>query len=125
MLSPSSPVFVELLLWLLYGLLTVAVVLTLWSALRSIRLQGRGSVVSNGIPVGRIAWGVAAMVLVLLIVTYFLGSTAPLAVNGNIFSDAFWLRASDMFIYTSLLLIAIAVLGVLFGVSGLSRRINS
>ena len=125
MLSPSSPVFVELLLWLLYGLLTVAVVLTLWSALRSIRLQGRGVVVSNGIPVGRIAWGVAAMVLVLLIVTYFLGSTAPLVVNGIVFSDAFWLRASDMFIYTSLLLIAIAVLGVLFGVSGLSRRINS
>ena len=125
MLSPSSPVFVELLLWLLYGLLTVAVVLTLWSALRSIRLQGRGAVVSNGIPVGRIAWGVAAMVLVLLIVTSFLGSTAPLAVNSIVFSDAFSLRASDMFIYTSLLLIAIAVLGVLFGVSGLSRRINS
>jgi putative exporter of polyketide antibiotics len=122
MLNPSSPAFVELLLWTIYVLLTVAGLLTVWSMIRSIRQRGRGEVRSNGIPVGRIAWGVAALLVVTLGVTYALGSTEPLMINKTIYDNAFWLRVSDMLINTSLVLIVIAILGVLIGMSGIQRR---
>ena len=122
MIDLSSPLFVELLLWTIYVLIAVAVGLTAWSLVRGVRLQGRGAVQSYGIPVGRIAWGVAALLVVVLGVTFALGSTEPLTVNGRTFADAFWLRTSDMLINTSFVLILIAVLGVLYGMSGLNRR---
>lgn len=122
MLNPSSPIFVELLLWTVYALLVVSIGLTAWSMLRAMRMQGRGEVRSNGIPVGRIAWGTVALLIVLLAVTFALGSTEPLAINGKTYADSFWLRASDMLINTSLTLVVIAIIGVLFGLSGLARK---
>ena len=122
MLNPSSPVFIELLLWTMYALLAAAVGLTCWSLVHGFRLRGRGPVRSNGIPVGRIAWGTVALLVVTLLLTYILGSTEPLTINGNIYADAFWLRVSDMLINTSLVLIGVAVIGVLTGMSGIQRK---
>jgi len=43
--------------------------------------------------------------VLLLLVTFLLGSSDPVVTNGERFADVFWLKATDMFIYTSILLI--------------------
>jgi hypothetical protein len=122
MLNTSSPLFIELLLWTIYVLLAVALGLTCWSLLHNFRLQGHGPVRSNGIPVGRIAWSIAILFAATMGLTFATGSTASLTINGRVFSDTFWLRTSDMFINTSLILIIVAIAGILIGMSGIQRK---
>lgn len=123
MIDFSSPTFVSVLLIAIYVLLAVALLVVGWSALRSLR-RNRSEAVSNGLPVRRMAWGVVALVVVVLVLTCLLASTKPMVINGHTFDNSFWLRISDMLISTSLILIGIAVIGVLFGMSGLSRKLR-
>lgn len=124
MIDFSSPIFVSVLLYTIYALLLIALGLLVWSAVRSVR-RNRGEAVSNGLPVRRMAWGVLVLVAVVLGLTCLLASTEPLVINGKVFDDSFWLRVSDMLISTSLILILVAVVGVLFGLSGLSRKLKN
>ena len=124
MLNPSSPFFVELTLWTVYVLLAASLALTLWSVVRSMGLRGRGQADDNGVPATRIAWVVGGVLVVLLAVTYALGGTEPLAINGKPFADAFWLRTSDMLINSSLVLMALATIAVLAGFLGIGRHIK-
>ena len=123
MIDFSSPTFVNVLLYCIYALLLVGVALLVWSAVCSVR-RNRGQSVSNGLPVRCIAWGVVALVVVVLGLTCLLANTQPLSINGRTFDDVFWLRTSDMLITTSLVLMGIAVVGVLFGISGWSRKLK-
>jgi hypothetical protein len=110
------PLFVDLLLWTVYVLLAITVGLTLWSMLRSPSRLWKGGTLP--------AWIAFALLVLTLAVTCLLANTTPIVINGKTYADALWLRVSDMLIYTSLFLIFVAVLGVAFGMSGLSRRIH-
>jgi len=105
---------VSFTLILIYVLLAAIVGVTLWSLLHGFRLGG-GSARENGIPVRRIALGVAALLVVLLSVTALTASTAPLVINGKPYTNVFWLRVSDMLIVSSIVLIIIAALAVAAG----------
>jgi cobalamin synthase len=122
MLDTSSPLFIELLLWTIYALLAVAVGITVWSVLRTMKKQGPSERYSNGIAVRRIAWGTAAVLVVLLALTFLTGSTEPLIINGRPYNDTFWLRTCDMLINTALALIVIAVICVTYSTFRLYRR---
>ena len=50
-----------------------------------------------------------------VVLTYALSSTDALMVNGERFTDTFWLRTAGMFIGTSLLLIVVAVGAIVYG----------
>lgn len=123
MLDTSSPLFIELLLWTIYALLAVAVGITVWSVLRTMKKQGPSERYSNGIAVRRIAWGTAAVLVVLLALTFLTGSTEPLVINGRPYNDTFWLRTCDMLINTALALIVIAVICVTYSTFRLYRRL--
>jgi len=123
MIDFSSPLFVSILLYTIYALLAVAFVLVIWSMVRSFR-RNRAEGVSNGLPVRRMAWGVVALVVAVLALTALLASTKPMVINGRTYDNEFWLRTSDMLIVTSLILIFIAIAGVIFGISGLSRKLD-
>ena len=114
---------IDLLFYVIYTMLALAVGLTGWSVVRSLACDHSEAVV-NRIPVRRIAWGTVALLAVVMAVSYACGSTQPMVVNGQTFVSAFWLRVADMFIYTSAVLIIVASAGVLFGVSGLSRKLK-
>ena len=45
-----------------------------------------------------------------------------MSVNGHMFSDAFWLRMSDMFVNSSLLLLVLAAGVVAFGATRYYRK---
>jgi len=110
----ESQIFIDILLYTLYLLVVVGIGLVIWSAVRSVQLHGRsrGKVLTLGM---RIAWGVALFTFCSLGIMALMADTSPLLINGHSYADAFWLRLSEMFINTSLLLICVAVAAVVFG----------
>ena len=107
-----SPLVADIMLWLMYIAVVVAVVLTIVSVMRTLRLRTKDDEVVNGVPRTRLAWIVGVAFLLCLVLTFVLGSSEPVKTNGKLFTDTFWLKATDMFIYTSLILIIGCFAGV-------------
>ena len=95
----------DVMLWLMYITLAAAIGVTAYSVWHGLRNRRKGSDVVNGVPAGRIGWLVAVGFVLIMVVTFALGSTKPILTNGTWLTDGFWLRAADMFIYTSIILI--------------------
>lgn len=110
----DTPLFVDIVLYVIYGLLLLAVGLTAWSMVRSLRRQAGGERMPNLVPQRRIALATALFLVLTMGVAWLTGSTKPLSVNGKVYDSAFWLRVSDMFITTAVVLVAVlATLAVL------------
>ncbi len=99
------PFFADLMLWLMYVMVAAAMLVTAYSVWHGLRNRRKGDDVINGVPAGRIGWCVAIGFVICLLLTFLLGSTQPVMTNGIRFADPFWLKTTDMFIYTSILLI--------------------
>ena len=97
-----SAFWADVLLWLMYIVLAVAMLVSAYSVWHGLRNRRKGDDIINGVPAGRIGWCVAVG---FVLVTFLLGSSDPVVTNGERFADVFWLKATDMFIYTSILLI--------------------
>ena len=115
----ETPIYVDIVLGTIYVLIAAAVLLSVWSAVRSYRRHCSRDGRENGVPARRIALAVALLTVVALMVTWLTASTKPLNINGHNFDNGFWLHASDMFIGTAMLLavvlIAVAVGGAVKG----------
>ena len=120
MINYESPVFISIVLFTIYALLLLAVGLTVWSVVRSVRLQGKDEAWTHGIPRRRIILGTLALLVVTLGATWLLASTKPLKVNSNVYDNSFWLHASDMLIFTPIVLMAVIV--VLMIIAEVVRR---
>ena len=104
-MSLVSPFFADLMLGLMYLMLAFAIGVTAWSVWHTLRSRRKGDAIVNGVPAGRIGWCVAIGLIACLVLTFLLGSSSPVMTNGVRFFDTFWLKTTDMFIYTSILLI--------------------
>lgn len=111
-MSFVSPFIADIMLWLMYIAIVVAVIVTIVSMARTVRLRTKDEEVVNGVPRTRMAWIVIVAFLLCLVLTFLLGSSEPVKTNGELFTDTFWLKAADMFIYTSLILIIGCFVGV-------------
>lgn len=111
-MSFVSPFIADFMLWLMYIAIVVAVIVTIVSMARTVRLRTKDEEVVNGVPRTRMAWIVIVAFLLCLVLTFLLGSSEPVKTNGELFTDTFWLKAADMFIYTSLILIIGCFVGV-------------
>ena len=107
-----SPLVADIMLWLMYITVVVAVIVTIVSVMRTLRQRTKDEEVVNGVPRTRLAWIVGVAFLLCLVLTFLLGSSEPVRTNGELFTDMFWLKATDMFIYTSLILIIGCFAGV-------------
>jgi uncharacterized membrane protein (UPF0182 family) len=107
-----SPLIADIMLWLMYIAVVVALVVTVVSVIKTVRMRTKDDEVVNGVPRTRMAWIVGVAFLLCLVLTFLLGSSEPVRTNGELFTDAFWLKATDMFIYTSLILIIGCFAGV-------------
>ena len=105
MSSLVSPFFADVVLGLMYLMIAAALVVTAFSVWHGLRTTRKGDDIVNRVPAGRIGWCVAIGLVVCLLVTFLLGSSDPVVTNGTRFEDVFWLKATDMFIYTATLLI--------------------
>ncbi len=103
--SIVSPFFADVMLGLMYLVVAIALGVTAYSVWHGLRNRRKGDDVINRVPAGRIGWCVAIGLVVCMVLTFLLGSSDPLVTNGVRFTDTLWLKATDMFIYTSTLLI--------------------
>lgn len=118
----NAPLLTGVLVTFLLVLVFLALAVTTVALVRDIKRHAREDKTVNGIPATRIAYGVAAGTILLLVLTFVTGSSRPIAVNGVAYSEALWLRVADMFVGTSLLLIAAAIVAVIFGATRYARR---
>ena len=116
---------IDFLLIVIYLCLGVTVGLSVWSAIHGLSRRDKSQRVVNHIPVARIALATVALLVLLLLITFLLGSSSPMSVNGERYDYWFWLKASDMFIATALLLIFVAIVGTVLGITGVFRRLES
>ena len=122
--SFNAPILTDTVLVIMYLFVLAAISVLVWSLMLAMRNRGKGTGMVNNIPAAKIACGVSCLLLVCLMVTFAFGSTDAVVVNGAKYDSAFWLRATDMFINTAIVLLVVAVSGVAFGLSGYSRKIN-
>lgn len=122
--SFTDPLFTDAVLWFIYLLVVAASVVSVCSLIRAVRRRSGEDSVVNNLPAARIKGCTFGLTALLLIVTFIAGSTEPVTVNGVRYTDALWLRLTDMFLNTSLVLLVLAALGVAFGLSGRSRKID-
>ena len=111
----NAPLFTGTLIVFQAVLVIIAIVVTVAAALRCLRRSNREDRTVNGIPAARIATIIAVATLLTAVVTFVAGSARPMTINGNTYTDTFWLKTADMFVFTSLLLIIAAIGAVVFG----------
>lgn len=117
-----APLFTNLLLVFIVLVVLLAVGIVVWSVEKSLKDRGKGERVVNNIATKKISYCTIGLTLLLLIATFGLGSSESLSVNGMEYSDAWGLRVADMFVNTSLILVAISVVAIIVFTILNSRR---
>ena len=103
----DSTLLVDIVLWAVYCLLAAAIGIAVWSAVHGVRTHERSKDPLASRRTSMIGYATAALVAVVMLLTFALASTKPIVSNGQPFTDTFWLRLTDMFIFTSFLLICV------------------
>ena len=115
----KSPQFTDLLMWWMYILVAICAVCTVVGA-----VTAKGGKVDSQMP----AWGnVLAKVglwlfLPVLVITWFLGSKAPIMTGTGLYEDAFWLQATDAIIYTVYVLLVVTAVALIASLSGMFKK---
>ena len=109
----NAPLFTDAVLALIYVLLAGAMVVAVWSITRSLKVKGERKI--DGINRAKIATSVTCGTILLLVVTFLIGSSQPILINGKWFESWGWLKLADMFVSSSLILIVIAAGTVVYG----------
>ena len=109
-----SPLLTDLVMGLMLILLVGTFVVACLSKWHSVHTNQTPAVV-NGIHGKRITLGVTLGTIALMTVLFALPSSS-IYVNGELFEEKLWLRAANMFVVASVLLIIIGIGAILFGV---------
>ena len=118
----NAPFFTNLLLVTMWIFFLLALCLAIYSFVRAGKRNSKGKMKMNGIPAGNIVWITWGGTLVLLVLTFVLGSSGMILINGQAFTDWLWLKLSDMFIWSSATLLLCAIGAVLFGATRYIRK---
>lgn len=118
----KAPLFTDAVIVLMYVMLLLGIAVAVYSVQKTVRDMGKQAGVENNIPMRRIALIIGGITVVSLVITFVLGSDAPMPINGTTYSDTMWLKAADMFINTSLFLILVAIGVVIFGATRYYRK---
>ena len=118
----NAPLLTGTLVGYMLVLVVATLALMVWGLLRSLKASSSENRVVNNVPARRIAVGVAAGFVCVLLLTLLLSDTTPVVVNGSQYTDSFWLRVSGMFVGTSILMTIAAVAAVVFGMTRNIRK---
>ena len=122
--SFNAPLFTGVLLifmWILFGLAVLTMVVSLIRTARTMSVKQR---VVNGIPTYKISIAVFDTTLLCLVLSFMFGSSHPMVINGANYTDKFWLKVSDMFVTSSIVLLLVAIAVTAFGATRYYRKKN-
>ena len=119
----NAPLFTDVLIGLMWLFLVGGIGLAIYSMWKDYR-GSRSEAVVNGVPVRRIFRVTWIGLLALLVLTFALGSSAPMLIDGENYADWLWLKLSDMFVITSLLMLLAGMGAVIFGATRYIRKVK-
>ena len=117
----NAPLFTDVLIILMWLFLIGGVGLAVYSMVKDYR-SSKSEAVVNGVPVRRIFRITWLTLLAVLILTFLLGGSDPMLINGENYADWLWLKLSDMFVITSLLMLLAGIGAVCFGATRYIRK---
>ena len=114
----NAPEHTETLLFLMYGMLGVCVIVTVFGSLAQfitgLKDDPKGAM-KTLLFVG--------LFVAVLAVSYSLGSDAPVVKgDGKVFTDATWLKLTDMTLYAIYFLVAVASISTIVNLSGIIKK---
>lgn len=118
----SAPLFTDAVIIFMEVLVVATACCAVWSLVRGLKIRGKGEKQENNVPVKKIGYSVTVGTVVLLAVTFLLGSSDPMSINGVPYTQVFWLKAADMLISSSLVLMVVAAGAMIFGATKYVRR---
>ncbi len=97
--------YVDVVIWAVYVLIALSAVAAAWSAWHGMRTHD-----SRQDPLATrhtrfLGYATALLVAAVMAVTFLSASTRPLTIGSKPFTDTLWLRLTDMFLLTSIILI--------------------
>ncbi|MBF1442541.1 MAG: hypothetical protein HXN58_02260 [Prevotella pallens] len=122
--SFNAPLFTDVLLifmCILFGLAVLTMVVSLIRTARTMSVKQR---MVNGIPTYKISIAVFGTTLLCLVLSFVFGSSRPMLINGANYTDTFWLKVSDMFVTSSIVLLLVAIAVTAFGATRYYRKKN-
>lgn len=119
-----DPQFTDNLINFMFFMVGAGIIAVAASVTWFLKCYGHPLNVTGGIPTGKIAIGCFAILLITLGVTYITASDSAILINGKSYTNGSWLKITDMLIHTSEVLLVLAVLAVVYGMSGLNRKIQ-
>lgn len=118
--SINSPLFTDLVIVLMMALLVSATAVALYSKFRSLKKNHTKAVV-NGINGKRITRFTILFVVLVMAISYLPAPSYNIMIDGYVYEDAVWLRMTNMFVFTSLLLMGVGI-GVIIFATIMNRR---
>ena len=106
----NAPEHTETLIYLMYALTVIAAIAQFGAALKDNPMGAIKSLL-----------GLVLLVAVVLI-SYAMGSDATITANEAPYTDTFWLKITDMFIYSIYFLLGIAALATLVNMTGIFKK---
>ena len=103
-----EPRLTSVLIFFALLVVVLAVAVTAWAMLSDFRKRASLAKADRRLPTSRLVAVIVALIIVMMLVSYWVGSTAAITVNGKDYADTTKLRLADMFVFTSLALMAIA-----------------
>lgn len=119
-----SSVLADIMLIASYILMAGALIAVVISIVKSVKCHSLQSSDNGGVPIAKISYGCIGFVVVCLLLTFVTGSADTMKINGEDYSNWFWLKATDMLVNTSIVLFVVAAAGVAYGVSGHIRKLD-
>lgn len=117
-----APLFTGTIVAFMLLLSLAALILMIWGFVWGMKKNSDENKVVNNIPARLISLCVIAGLVIVLFLTFALSDSTPIRVNGNDYTDAFWLRTAGMFVGSSLLMIIAAMAAAVFGATRYIRK---
>lgn len=121
-LNFTAPLFTDAVIVFMELLVLATICCTVCSVVRALKIRGKSEACENNVPVKKLGYVVTWGTVLLLVLTFALGSSAPMLINGVEYSDVLWLKMADMLIRTSLMLIAVAIGAMIYGATKYNRK---
>lgn len=110
----NAPRLTNVIIILSYLLIIGTLALTVFSLVMAYRNRNKSAAVVNNVPAARIAYIISGGVVALFILTFLFGSSAPMVINGEQFTQTLWLKTADMFIFTAIAMLVVAIAAVAY-----------
>lgn len=105
---------IDFIIYLMYLVILVSVVVTIWSVVRRIKMIGRTSGKTQGIPARKINISIVLSVFASLSLSFAFADVSPLTINTRLYDDVFWLRVSNMFVFTGSIIMIFGIIAMIY-----------